>query len=144
MAADTSRTIACRFQGYWNSYQGVEARFIRNNGGLIMTTKHTPGPWLIGNNGKQGKKSPTFRIWRTDPDQPQGEDFRNRGYACIAPHVEGEANARLIAAAPEMLDALIKAEAWVAQYHDTPGHDAASRSMSALLRKVIAKADGQP
>ena len=26
-----------------------------------MTTKHTPGPWLIGNNGKQGKKSPVMK-----------------------------------------------------------------------------------
>jgi hypothetical protein len=45
-------------------------------------------------------------------------------------------------AARDMLDALLKADAWVAQYHDTPGHDAASRSMSALLRKVIARAEG--
>jgi hypothetical protein len=37
---------------------------------------------------------------------------------------------------------LLKADAWVAQYHDMPGHDAASRCMSALLRKVIARAEG--
>jgi hypothetical protein len=34
MAADTRRTIASRFQGYWHSHQGAKARFIRNNGGL--------------------------------------------------------------------------------------------------------------
>ena len=64
---------------------------------------HTKGPWLISNNGKKGKQSPTFRIWRTDPNQPDG---MNNGYACIAPHVSGEANARLIAAAPDLLEAL--------------------------------------
>jgi hypothetical protein len=71
-----------------------------------MNAAHTPGPWLVANNGKNGKKTPTFRVWRTDPNQPKGDDFGNIGYACIAPHVGGEANARLIAASPELLEAL--------------------------------------
>lgn len=45
-----------------------------------------------------------------------------------------------MAAADDMLDALKKADAWVAQYHDMPGHDAASRQMSAVIRAAIAKA----
>ena len=107
-----------------------------------MTTKHPLGPWLIGNNGKQGKKSPTFRIWRTDPDQPQGEDFRNRGYACIAPHVEGEANARLIAAAPDMLEALkaIAACGGEGEIHDWR---AVALQMDEIAAAAIAKFEGR-
>lgn len=69
----------------------------------MTTFKHTPGPWMVSKNGAQGS---TFLVWRTDTDQPQGDDFRNRGYALITKHVHGEANARLIAAAPELLEAL--------------------------------------
>lgn len=72
----------------------------------MTQTQHTQGPWLIANNGSEGKETSTFRIWRNDPNQPQGDDFINRGYACIAPHVHGKANANLIAAAPELLEAL--------------------------------------
>ena len=72
----------------------------------MTQTQHTPGPWLIANNGKDGKKTDTFRIWRNNPNQPQGIWFRNVGYACIAPHVHGEENANIIAAAPDMLSAL--------------------------------------
>ena len=54
-----------------------------------------------------------------------------------------EANAQLIAAAPDLLKALLQADAWVAQYHNTPGHDAASHSMSRVIRAAIAKATGK-
>ena len=47
MAADTRRTIASRFQGYWNSYQGVEARSIRNYGGLTMALFLIIGAFLL-------------------------------------------------------------------------------------------------
>lgn len=65
-----------------------------------MKTKHTAGPWLahrqqfeiIINTGHP--KSPTI-----------GSVFVN-----LIPSEEAEANARLIAAAPEMLEALRKAE----------------------------------
>lgn len=55
---------------------------------------------------------------------------------------EDEANARLIAAAPELLAMLTKADAWIAMYHDKPGHDAASRHMTDAIRAVIAKVGG--
>ena len=52
------------------------------------------------------------------------------------------ANARLIAAAPELLDALIKARMWVGQYNNMPGHDAASVAMCNVIDKAITKAKG--
>lgn len=66
-------------------------------------SKYTPGPWKIASNGKNAA---TFRIWRNDPVQEL--EGANAGYACIAPHVHGGTNARLIAAAPELLEALRK------------------------------------
>jgi hypothetical protein len=54
-----------------------------------------------------------------------------------------EANALLIAAAPDMLDALEKCRKWVAQYHDLPGHNAASRRMTDYLDRIIATATGE-
>jgi hypothetical protein len=63
---------------------------------------HTPGPWRITKNGAAGN---TFRIWRTDPDANPD----NAGYACIASHVNGAGNAALVAAAPDLLEALRRA-----------------------------------
>ena len=97
-------------------------------------SKHTKGPWVVANNGKQGKKSATFRIWRTDPNQLQGDDFKNIGYECIAPHVAGEANARLISAAPELLQALKVAQLWL---------DVDGRYDMQGINAAISKAEGQ-
>lgn len=54
--------------------------------------KHTPGPWNIDNHPDQ--------IWITDSD--------NNSAICKVMHMrsEAEANARLIAAAPDLLEAL--------------------------------------
>lgn len=57
-------------------------------------TKHTPGPWVIGQSG--------------DLDTPifcNGKDAINV-FAGETGQLQAEANARLIAAAPEMLEAL--------------------------------------
>ena len=57
-----------------------------------MKTKHTPGPWVIENN-------------RSFPMIVARDGGKYDG-ACICPEVcNGEANARLIAAAPELLEA---------------------------------------
>lgn len=42
---------------------------------------------------------------------------------------------------PEMLEALEAAQRWVAMYHSLPGHDAASRCMSGVIDKALAKAN---
>jgi hypothetical protein len=42
--------------------------------------------------------------------------------------------------APKLLAALEAAGRWVAQYHDMPGHDAASRSMSRVINEALREA----
>ena len=67
-----------------------------------MKTSHTPGPWAIGRSTKHGEvriEDPSYSMPRT-----------------IA-YVEGdsgnlEANARLISAAPDLLDAATSLMAW--------------------------------
>jgi hypothetical protein len=77
---------------------------------MTQAAERTAGPWLIANNGRQGRKSETFRIWRNDPGQDVASDhFRNEGYAVIAPHVHGEANARFIVTACNAHEELVAA-----------------------------------
>lgn len=63
-------------------------------------SKHTPGPWLIVRNGKAGH---TYRIWRNNHGGKLSPKGKNEGWASVARYVTGEANARLIAAAPDLL-----------------------------------------
>lgn len=96
--------------------------------------KHTPAPWVLG-------------------DETNPLIFADGAYvAQVLMYSDGEtgslrptaaADARLIASAPEMLAALEAADKWVAMYHDQPGHDAASRAMSAVIRAALARAKGQ-
>ena len=55
---------------------------------------------------------------------------------------ERSANAHLIAAAPDLLVALEKSLAWVQQYHNLKGHEAASYCMAAVIEKALSKARG--
>ncbi len=50
-------------------------------------------------------------------------------------------DARLIAAAPDLLAALKDCRAWIAQYHQLKGHEAASQSMTDYLDRVISNAE---
>lgn len=73
-----------------------------------MTTKHTPGPWIIrhGGSGFVGTEDRTVAIaYGDDPDCHADERM--------------QANARLIAAAPELLEALEEAVdlAWIEDSH---------------------------
>lgn len=72
--------------------------------------KHTPGPWEFGKRGRTYQRIDGGR-------QPAGDagGFAWYGLAKVvvfvdddtSPHPVGEANARLIAAAPELLEALL-------------------------------------
>jgi len=66
-----------------------------------MSTQHTPGPWTLKPHGViAGGK--TIQL-------PGGEAQQQVAMACILDDGDQEANARLIAAAPEMLKALRRA-----------------------------------
>ncbi|WP_312708629.1 hypothetical protein [Stenotrophomonas sp.] len=104
-----------------------------------MTSKHTPGPWYVGRE-----------------DENTGEIEVNsdgRPYVCLVfPGAIDEvtpANARLIAAAPELLEALIEATACgmvpISSAKDG-GASTHSRQVRCadMIRAAIAKATGEP
>ena len=88
---------------------------------------HTPGPWTIHQD----------EIW--GPTEPKGHDGRLgriRGFT--------DEDARLIAAAPELLDACREAIGFL--YDGTPddGVSPYEQSIRKNLRDAIAKAEGTP
>jgi hypothetical protein len=93
-----------------------------------MKPKHTPGPWTI-------EKSEFGDHWVRQPGIA--------GFSiCLIGHPEQEANARLIAAAPDLLfaakDAVESCPGYVRGFHDIK--DECSFCM--LLKEAIAKAEG--
>lgn len=91
-----------------------------------MTAKHTPGPW---NHGEDGfVYSPCGKYTLADPH-----------YADLDID-EREANARLIAAAPELLAACEQALKVVDAHRRASGGD--GDITAALIRSAIAKAKG--
>jgi hypothetical protein len=86
-----------------------------------MNTKHTPGPWVL----RDG--TPLFRV--------VGGEHRTT----VAGDISNDANARLIAAAPDLLAALEAIEA----YEDSePAPGTREAEISAMRRAAIAKATG--
>ena len=102
--------------------------------------KHTPGPWTLTGSGGQWESRLSIRADK---------------WGCIAqigvdpqmPHWDGpqRANARLIAAAPELLEALIAMEREKSDYMRL-NHlgDPSNETTNKLARAAIAKAQGEP
>lgn len=98
--------------------------------------KHTPGPWHV----HTMKSKAGFRI------DSAGDEWQWLAEVFQAPdkESEGEANARLIAAAPEMLEALKDITQWAQGYHDAYScSNAGSKCIICLAEKAIAKAEGK-
>lgn len=102
-----------------------------------MTTKHTPGPWVIRDGGfepceivaeSENRGLPVARVWSTD-------------------FFFGKANARLIAAAPDLLTACRFARDVVRDTQERMnGLDPAMNILIGLADKIdalIAKAEGR-
>jgi hypothetical protein len=79
-----------------------------------MSTKHTPGPWEADHCSEHRVKDDPGH-WQIDGPTPMGlnntmpytvADTSNRNY-CISPE-EDEANAKLMASAPEMAELLME------------------------------------
>lgn len=71
-----------------------------------MTTKHTPGPW-IGAGPSFGDPLPRYTTEIITESEDENGEVRSICELPVAHHDdENEANARLIAAAPELLAAL--------------------------------------
>ena len=80
-----------------------------------MTTKHTQGPWRLAAYLDSGRPNPGVIV----ADNPHGEGAEQvASVEWIAGgfHAEQVANARLIAAAPELLDALQSLVSWCRDY----------------------------
>jgi hypothetical protein len=115
-----------------------------------MTTQatHTPGPWEIGSINKRDKN-----LWWSAVFTPKSTGKFHIPRACDALGVdreECEGNARLIASAPDLLDALRHARDNIAdmfarmQFH--PDHKDIEAPLLMTLenaRKAIAKAEGR-
>lgn len=105
----------------------------------MASEKHTPGPWQISRT-RAGKNGTSLTIWRND-EGPNSSEETNTNWSWIAQHIHSEADARLIAASPDMLAALKEAVAvHGAEARDIPDED--EHSWCAVARAAIAKAEG--
>jgi hypothetical protein len=102
-----------------------------------MKAQHTPGPW-------RAEVQPDCSIARIyGPKHSDGGE-----YAALF-ETSNHANARLIASAPELLEALKDAELTTYQYEQSllaQGNEAAARIYTrkyAAIAKLIAKAEGR-
>ena len=105
-----------------------------------MTTNHTPGPW---------KKARNSSFWEVvTPFQCQLIDEANEfslpvAYAWGCTEEEAEANASLIAAAPELLNALVEMEREKSDYMIRKNlGDPSLETTNKAARAAISKATG--
>lgn len=104
-----------------------------------MNTKHTPGPWIA-----EGR---TIYALMHNGWKKGVEQFKNRFYATVyfdseCPEEEAEANARLMAAAPDLLDALQEMIAIVEIHSEATDNDFAWAEL-AFAYAAIKKALGE-
>ena len=92
--------------------------------------KHTPGPWKLQAGRSFETKSGTFHL---------AYGTSKNGVADFPDFCELDANAKLIAAAPDLLEAAIIAADWLCECPE--GTDQYERGQ--VLAKAIAKAEGR-
>lgn len=106
-----------------------------------MAEQHTPGPWLIREFPTRGGARPQLWVMDATPDR-DGKVMANAICSVTGTNPAEQANARLIAAAPEMLAAcrglLDALESMGALDHPD------LRSDVAATRDAVARATGQP
>ena len=100
--------------------------------------KHTPGPWHIAYGGQYA-----------DDYAIIGSKFSERAVCNMEPRDYVQANARLIAAAPELLEALKNANAFIESLLDATPDEATDfltnngENVSDTTRQAIRKAEGR-
>ena len=101
----------------------------------MSAAKHTPGPWIICRDHPDPKTAAGMISIKSE-SQSRGESSLEIAMLFCASHgSEGEANARLIAAVPDMLAALKAADAHFTGTFSENGTD------HQLVRAAIAKAE---
>ncbi|OWB46501.1 hypothetical protein [Stenotrophomonas maltophilia] len=106
-------------------------------------SKHTPGPWIAYEIAPDDPEWGACEIW---PDENDREDEEGT-VKPVATMVMGVENARLIAAAPELLDALIEAvKCGMVPISSAKDGGASTHSRQVrcadMIRAAIAKATG--
>lgn len=97
----------------------------------MTPSKHTPGPWVV----KGRLVEAPFRLDLGVAQAIAGMTAGSRGASQITVP-EAEANARLIAAAPDMLEALKLAKGWLELW-------ASAERELAIINETISKAEGR-
>lgn len=97
-----------------------------------MNTQHTPGPWNVSNHADNND----MVIRSNDGDIICNIDCDNVRDFMKDPVSESQANARLIAAAPDMLSVLIEAVEHTRAYDTNP-------ALVELFKRVISNATTQ-
>lgn len=116
-----------------------------------MTAKevtHTPGPWVMVPHHSNGIYGKTFSIGPKSTEPNGGEQLKRFvATASSSQHSvtseETEANARLISAAPEMLEALIEARGFIGASERTPRAMEVYVQLLDVIWKAIGKEEGQ-
>ena len=96
---------------------------------------HTPGVWQVAEPTGAGT---AHRVWRND-EGPLSTAETNTNYACIAMNIHKQADAALIAAAPDMFDALRK----IAECGDWTSADSYRNCAKAIAQAAISRARGE-
>ena len=100
-----------------------------------MTTEHTPGPWIAVD-----EDADTWKI-QSDDWGTITQLHRAAGMSDVQPDAEMEATARLIAAAPELLEASQRALNTITRWH-VRGKPTDFSDTLDVLGDAIAKATG--
>lgn len=99
-----------------------------------MESKHTPGPWRVGDAG-----ATVFGPKTEAPSPVRIATVTNNAI----PSDAQRANARLIAAAPELLDACEEAIAEAHRLNEAAGYTVFNPTAFGMMRQAIAKAQGK-
>jgi len=100
----------------------------------MSQAKHTPGPWLTDrNNVHTGQIATIHHCLNNNWVEVWTDKWAETGLG----EAEQEANARLIAAAPELLDALVEAASGYSEFSE------GDREILRKCRAAIAKATGE-
>lgn len=101
----------------------------------------TPGPWRIA---KRGEDEAFYVVERDEPNEPSRHAYRVAHVLDYNELQQNTANACLIAAAPDLYEALdrINVAACYASEEDTDAREAVLLHIGELARAALAKAQG--
>lgn len=99
-----------------------------------MTTQHTSGPWLVMNSHRKDA---------CEIIHQRSEDDRTDHICSLDAYIGNRANARLIAAAPELLELLIDLEAALSKGQISRATVNRDGDLVTQIRAAISKAKGQ-